>query len=259
METREHNETVTLNTDAKEIEKILPLLSQTMEFTTVDGFVGILELDVASIKVETAGTRTSSYTMNITREYPHLSNNDSSLVPKTVTDKGKTYNLVGVEWKSTRVEVVDYVDVPTSYTAVATYSATGSSTVVTGYITTAEYKGTLSKLVQGSAVYTAYFIGEEIRTPLELTAPPTPVPTAQPMPSPIPTPEPAPTPEPTETPMPTDTPDGEPSDETVLPVADGCCEKKDFNVLYIVIPLAVAVAGIAYYIFKKRKGKSDHA
>lgn len=249
METRDHIEKVTLNTETKEVEKILPLLSQTMEFTALDGFVGVLGLDVTSIKVETAGTRTSSYTMNITREYPHLSTNDSSFVPKTVTDKGKTYNLVGVEWKPIRVEVVDYVDVPTSYTAVATYSATGSSTVVTGYITTAEYKGVLSKLIQGKAVYTAYFIGEEIRTPLELTESP------KPMPTETPTPESTAIPEHTKAPSPTD--ESVTTNETEPPNEDG--ENKPINVLYIVIPIVATIAGITFYIFNKRKGKTDHA
>jgi hypothetical protein len=89
-ETRDHKETITLNTDTKDLEKIMPLLSQTMEYKTEDGFVGLLTLDVASIKVETAGTKTTSYTLSVSREYPNLSTNDSELVPKTVTDKDKT-------------------------------------------------------------------------------------------------------------------------------------------------------------------------
>jgi len=252
METREHTETVTLNTDAKEIEKILPLLSQTMEFKSEDGFIGVLTLDVASIKVETAGTKTSSYTMSVTREYPHLSANDTELVPKTVTDKGKTYNLVGVEWKVGNYSTVDYERVADYYNAVATYTATGSSTTVTGYITKAEYKGVLSKLAQGRAVYTAYFIGEEIRTPLEMTEPPK---RAE-----KPAPEVTATPEPTATPAPAETPTDEPAatDEPEPPGnKDG--QTKDVNVLYIVIPIVGAIAGVAYYVFKKRRGKTTDA
>jgi hypothetical protein len=180
-DTREHTETVTLNTDTKDIEKIIPLLAQTMEFKTADGYLGILELDVASIKVETAGTKTTSYTTSVTREYPHLSANDTELVPKTVTDKGKTYNLAGVEWKVGNYSTVDYERIADYYTAIATYTATGSSTKVTGYVTTAEYKGTLAKLIQGKPVYAAYFLGTIVngdtpnpgRTPLEMTEPPT--------------------------------------------------------------------------------------
>ena len=262
METREHTETVTLNTDAKEIEKILPLLSQTMEFKSEDGFIGVLALDVASIKVETAGTKTSSYTMSVTREYPHLSSNDTELVPKTVTDKGKTYNLVGVEWKVGNYSTVDYERVADYYNAVATYTATGSSTTVTGYVTTAEYKGVLSKLAQGRTVYTAYFIGEEIRTPLEMTEPPKRV--EKPMPEATPevtaVPEPTATIKPTATPAPTETPIDDPAaTDEPAPSDNSDGKTKDINVLYIAIPIVGAMAGIAYYIIKKRKGKTTDA
>jgi hypothetical protein len=130
-ETREHTETVTLNTDTKELEKILPLFSPSMEYKTEDGFVGIITLDVASIKVETAGTKTSSYTMSVTREYPRLSANDTSLVPKTVEDRGKTYTLAGVDWQAGNYVTVDYEQVPEYYTAIATYTAKGTSTKAT--------------------------------------------------------------------------------------------------------------------------------
>lgn len=178
-EARPHTETITLNTDTKELEKILPLLDQTMEYTAEDGFTGILNLDVSSITVETAGTKTTSYAMSVTREYPHLSANDTSLVPKTVEDRGTTYTLAGVDWRAGNTVTVDYEALPEYYTAVATYTATGYSTKATGYTTTAVYNGDLAKLTQGKTVYTAYFLGEEIRTPLEMIEP---VPVAEPEP-----------------------------------------------------------------------------
>lgn len=167
-ETREHTETATLNTGTKEIEKILPLLSPTMEYTDSDGFTGLLSLDVKSIKVETAGTASSNYTMTVTRKYPRLSANDTRLVPKTVSENGKTYTLAGVDWLPGNNTTVDYEALPEYYTAIAAYTATGTSTWATGYVTTAEYSGTLAKLSQGKTVYTAYFTGEEIITPLEM-------------------------------------------------------------------------------------------
>jgi len=132
-----------------------------------DGFYGILALDVSSITVDTAGLTTSSYTICSTRQYPHLSSNDTSLIPKTAEDRGKTYTLASVDWQAQRVENVDYTDLPASYTAVAAYTATGSSTRVTGYITSAIYSGTVVKLAQGKTTYIAYFSGEEIIAPPE--------------------------------------------------------------------------------------------
>jgi hypothetical protein len=241
-DTREHKEIVTANTDTKELETILSLLAQTMEYKAEDGFVGILSLDVASIKVETAGTKTSSYEMKVTREYPHLSTNDTSLVPKTATDNGKTYTLAGVEWKAGNYSTVDYEQIPDYYTAIATFTATGSSTKVTGYVTTAEYVGTLAKLTQGKTIYTAYFEGTEIRTPLEITEPSAAA-------SAVDT-TPAETSEAAE--QSTETPTDEP---TATPQSDASVETKGGSAAWLVIfPIIGATAGGAYYILKKRKG-----
>ncbi|MDR1059621.1 MAG: hypothetical protein LBL83_00030 [Clostridiales bacterium] len=171
-ETREHAETATISTDTKDLEKILPQLPQTMEYAAEDGFAGILALDVASIAVETAGTKTSSYAMSVTREYPRLSASDASLVPKTVEDRGKTFALAGVEWKAGGAVAVDGEQIPEHYTAVATYTATGKSTKATGYSTSAVYRGTLARLSQGKTVYAAQFIGEEMPEPPETAAAP---------------------------------------------------------------------------------------
>lgn len=247
-ETREYTETITLNTDTKDLEKILPLLAQTMEYRADDGFVGILSLDVSSIKVETAGTKTSSYTMSVTREYPRLSANDTSLVPKTIEEKGKTYTLAGVDWRAGNYSTVDYDQVPEYYTAVATYTATGSSTKVTGYTTSAVYSGTLAKLTQGKTVYTAYFIGEEIRTPLEIV-PPTSVESA-----------------PAE-PTPSESADETAADETeveptIEPTAEPTETPQDngstnpITMWLVVIPCMAIAAGGTYY-FMKRKEKHD--
>ena len=178
VQSLEHVEPVTVETETNDLEQILSLLPPTIEYKDDDGFTGVLTLDISSIKVETAGTKTSSYTSSVTREYPHLSSNDTSLLPKTVQDRGKTYTLSSVDWRSQRIENIDYTDLPTSYTAIATYTAAGTSTRVLGYATTALYTGMLTRLEQGKTLYIACFIGEEIKTPIEIEAPPQPTPPA---------------------------------------------------------------------------------
>jgi hypothetical protein len=250
-ETRAHTETVTLNTDTKELEKILPLLTPAMDYTAEDGFVGVLTLDVASIKVETAGTKTASYEMKVTREYPRLSAADTSLVPKTVTEKGKTYTLAGVDWRAGNYETIDYEQVPEYYTAVATYSATGTSTKVTGYVVTAVYSGALAKLAQGRTVYTAYFIGEEIRTPLEMTGlssssgKPAEPPTTN-------TAEPAENPAGAETAEPTARPGDEPAATRGGETSNGN------NALFVLLPILGAATGIFLGIFISKRRNSHN-
>ena len=162
---REYTETVTIDTATNDISAILQLLAPEMEYKSNDGYTGILYLDISSIKVETAGTKSSSYTVTATREYPHLSSNDTSLIPKTITDNGRTLTLSNIDWRVQNYTTIDYDRIPDSYTAVATYAGTASKTTVTGYTTTAEYRGRLSKIITGKTVYTAYFIGIPIVTP----------------------------------------------------------------------------------------------
>ena len=159
---KEHTKTVTLNTNTKELNAIIKQLASTVEYKSDDGYAGILNLDVNSIKVETAGTKKSSYTISSVREYPNLSSNDTALVPKTITDNGKTMTLAGVEWRTQTSSSVDYQELPATYTAIANYTATGSKTVVTGYTVTANYKGSISKAITGKTIYTAIFNGSEI-------------------------------------------------------------------------------------------------
>jgi len=159
---REHTKTVTLNTDTKELNAIVKQLAPTVEYKSDDGYTGILNLDINSINVETAGTKKSSYTISSVREYPNLSSNDTALVPKTITDNGKTMTLAGIEWRTQTSSSVDYQELPATYTAIASYTATGSKTIVTGYTVTANYKGSISKAIKGKTIYTAIFNGSEI-------------------------------------------------------------------------------------------------
>ena len=164
--TRVHTELVTVNTQTNDLATVIQLLSPTLEFATEDGYFGILALDVSSIHMEQAGTRTSSSTVTTTREFPHLSAPDMALVPRTVTDRNRTYELTDVQWRQQSGTNIDYRDVPTTFTAVATYSRTTTSTVVTGFVTTAEYHGTVSRVSTGVTRYTVYFLGVPILSPI---------------------------------------------------------------------------------------------
>ena len=159
VDKKDHTETVTLNSDTQNVDSIIKLLAPNLEYKSEDGYVGVLELDISSIKTKQAGTKKNNYTVTATREYPHLSSNDASLVPRTVSDNGRTLTLTDVSWKNETTKAVDYNQLPASYCAVATYSASASKTVVTGYTTTALYKGSVSKTVTGKTLYTAHFTG----------------------------------------------------------------------------------------------------
>jgi hypothetical protein len=159
---RDHSQTITIDTATNETAAIIRLLEPTIQYQSDDGYIGILHLDISSIEVESAGTRSNSFTVTAAREYPHLSSNDTSLIPKTITDNGRTLSLSNIEWQVQNYTTIDYVRVPDTYRAVATYTGTGWRTTTIGYVTTAEYRGVISKILTGRTVYTAYFIGTPI-------------------------------------------------------------------------------------------------
>jgi len=184
LDTWSHIETVEINTDSNDLNEIIQYLSPTLEYESEGGYVGVLTLNLNTVTCEESGRRNSSFTATATRVYPHLSNPDTSLIPKTITENNRTLTLDSVSWETQNYTNVDYMNIPDSYRAIASYSVNASRSVVTGYITTAEYIGDISKLVTGDTVYTAFFTG------VDMTPAPSPIPIPAPEPEPEPEPEP---------------------------------------------------------------------
>jgi len=160
-EEKMHTETVTVNTDSKNLEDILAELKPTIEFD--DGTSqGVLSLDHETIKTEAAGYKTSSYTVTATKNYTGLASNDSSLIDPTVVKNGRTLSLSNITWSVESTALVGDALVPATYSAVATYSGFASSTVATGYITTADYTGKVVSSGIASIKYTVTYIGTPI-------------------------------------------------------------------------------------------------
>ena len=131
VDTQEHTETVTMDSDTNDLSAILKQLDPHLEMTTEDGHTGLLALDYTSVTVEAKGYKTNTRSLSATRTYPGLSNADLDLIPKTITDSGNTLTLGAVEWSGGENGF---------YTATATYTGTSSTRTVTGYTVTASYK-----------------------------------------------------------------------------------------------------------------------
>ena len=154
-------ETVTLETEKDDLSQILAQLSPSMDYD--DGlYSGKLALDHTSIHTEAAGYETRHSTLRETKVIDQLDRNDMSYVPGTTVKNGCTLNLSNVEWRVTGTELVGETLMPSSYQAVATYSASTSSQVATGYVSTAEYKGTVTASGIESITYTVVYVGTEI-------------------------------------------------------------------------------------------------
>ena len=153
VDTQDYTDTITQDSDTKDLSAVLKQLDPHREVTTEDGYTGLLALDYTSVKVEAKGYKTSTRSLSATRTYPNLSDADLSLVPKTVTDSGKTLTLGAVEWSGGESG---------HYTATATYTGTASSKYATGYTVTANYTGQVSKTGCEVVTYTATFGSEEV-------------------------------------------------------------------------------------------------
>ena len=161
-DTKDYAEVITLETDTKDMALIIQQLELSMDVTTEDGYTGTLTPDYPGITVEAAGYKTSTRTVTATRSYPNLSDADTSLIPRTIEDSGRTLTLADVQWQ----------EAGGFYNASATYSGTASSKYATGYIATVEYKGEVTRTSCDTVIYTATFACEG-QTQLEADAQPT--------------------------------------------------------------------------------------
>lgn len=155
VDTKPHVQTVTIPSDTNNMEKILQTLDAEIEATTEDGYTGTLHLDHTTVKVTTDGYATKTGTVSASRTYPNLSDADLSLVPKTISDGGRTLTLADVQWSNSTQE--DGEGVVTRYTATARYTGSTSSKYATGYTVSADYSGEVSKTGCNMVTYTAVF------------------------------------------------------------------------------------------------------
>ena len=113
--------------------------------------------------METAGYGKSTRTVTTTRRYPNLGSQDTSYIPKTVEENGRTMTLQDISWQTDNTANMDDYALGDRYTAVATYSGTATSSYVTGYTVTAKYEGTVSRIALDRVRYVAVFEGTEIK------------------------------------------------------------------------------------------------
>ena len=152
VDTQPCTRTVTLPSATNSMESVLQSLEAEMEVETDEGYTGTLKLDHTSVQVTVDGYKSSTKNHSATRTFPNLSEADLSLLPKTVTEGGRTLTLATVQWSSS------YDDDGAGGAAIR-YSDTGSSTTryATGYTITADYTGEVAKTGCEIVTYTAIF------------------------------------------------------------------------------------------------------
>ncbi len=155
-----HRETVTVETGTNELSRILEQLEPSVDYD--DGvYKGTLTLDHTSIRTEASGYETRSSTVTATKTIGPVDRNDMSYVPATTVKNGVTLSLSGVDWQIVGTDLVGDTLAPASYQAVATYSGKSYYKAATGYVTTADYVGEISRDGVESITYKVMYLGTE--------------------------------------------------------------------------------------------------
>ena len=165
-ESRQHTETVSLQSKSKDMESVLALLPQEKEFITEDGLSGVLTLQLDTVQVEVAGYGSSTREVSATRSYPNLASQDTANIPKSIEEDGRTLTLQNIDWRTDNTASMSGYAIGDRYTAVAAYTGTATSSYVTGYTVTAEYTGTVSRIALNRVRYVAIFEGTSIQPTL---------------------------------------------------------------------------------------------
>lgn len=169
LESKSVTDTVTVETASNNLDKILAELAPSIPYD--DGeYSGELALDHTTLSTVAAGYTTKYGTVTATKTIGPVDRNDMSYVPATTVKNGMTLKLSGVTWQIAGTDLVGDTLMPSSYQAVATYSASTSSKVATGYVTTAEYKGEVTASGVDKITYTVVYVGEETK-PAALSTP----------------------------------------------------------------------------------------
>lgn len=159
-DTARHTETVTVETSKKDLSVILEQLAPTMDYD--DGlYAGTLALDHTSLRTEAAGYASRSSTVSETKTIGPVDRNDMSYVPATTVKNGITLNLTNVDWQVIGTDLVGETLMPSSYQAVATYTGKSYYSAATGYVTTAEYVGEITRDGVESVTYTLTYLGTD--------------------------------------------------------------------------------------------------
>lgn len=160
VDTLNHTEGVTQPSKTKNEEEVRSQLAPTLDVTTQEGYMGTLLLEEDSVTITADGYATGSRNHSAVRTYPNLSDSDTSLIPKTVEEDGRTLNLSDIQWTES-LHADGIGGTVTRYTASATYTGSSTYQYATGYTVAADYSGEVAKSDTSVVVYTAIFGGGE--------------------------------------------------------------------------------------------------
>ena len=147
-------------TNTNNLEKVISLFSETKDFED-DGYTGTLERDNSTLKVQIKDSYQEEYKVYLQKSYDNVPSNELNDIPKEIKENGTTYYLVNPVWNIAETEMVSNSEVPVKYNGTMYYEGVKTKTIITSYLATVKYTGTLEKQVPDTTTFTAEY--EEVK------------------------------------------------------------------------------------------------
>lgn len=160
-ESKTVTETVAMPSETDDAQELLELFTGSIPYSQ-DGFAGTLTLEPESIKTKAADTEGYSYTLKDTKEFSGLDRNDPYYIPKTSQKNGVALQLADVRWEP-MASAAENSEVPSLFSATATYTGTAWGSKASGYLATASYSGEVTKTESGEQMISIVY--EEAAAP----------------------------------------------------------------------------------------------
>lgn len=143
-------------TNTNNLEQVLEIFNTTKDIEE-DGYTGTLIRDNSSLKVEVKDSYQEEYKVYLQKNYNNVSSNELNNIPKEIKENGTTYYLVNPVWNIAEVENVSDNEVPVKYNGIMYYEGIKTKTIVTSYLATIRYNGTLEKQVPDTTTFTVQY------------------------------------------------------------------------------------------------------
>ena len=147
-------------TNTNNLEKVISLFNETKDFED-DGYTGTLERDNSTLKIQIKDSYQEEYKVYLQKSYDNVPSNELNDIPKEIKENGTTYYLVNPVWNIAETEMVSNSEVPVKYNGTMYYEGVKTKTIITSYLATVKYTGTLEKQVPDTTTFTAEY--EEVK------------------------------------------------------------------------------------------------
>lgn len=159
IDTKEETQTITIQSNTDDLNKNIKNFDSTIDYNQ-NGYTGKLYLDTKSIVTKATNYITKTNKINETKTYTNMAYNDPSLIPATIQKDGKLLTLSNIQWKEE--SLIQETSVPSSFTAIVTYTGQTNQKIPQRYTATAKYNGKITKKEISKIRYTITYKGNLI-------------------------------------------------------------------------------------------------